>query len=75
VLVCRQRIGIEGGAGDAEHAQAVVRHAQNLIGDCRSARDVEVAQINDCLRRAFGRDHALALIWRLPDSRHGQHLA
>jgi hypothetical protein len=60
MLIARQHLRFETGARDAEHAQPVARHGRHLGGDAGALRRIEVAQIDDGLRRALRRDHPRA---------------
>ena len=58
----------EGGAGDAQHAQALGGHRVDGLRQRGAIRGVEMAKIGDGLRRALGGDdELLPAIGCLPD--------
>ena len=75
VLRVRPWLPREGGAGDAQHAQALGGHGVHGLRQRGEIRGAEVAKIGDGFRCALGRDDELSsAIGSLPDVRHGEEI-
>ena len=65
----------EGGAGDAQHAQALGGHRVDGLRQRGAIRGVEMAQVGDRFGRALGGDdELLPVVGRLPDLGHGEQI-
>ena len=62
----------EGGAGDAQHAQACGGHGVHGLRQRDAIRGAEVAQVGNGFRCALGRDQERFAVGGLPDVRHGE---